>query len=256
MSGPATDGATARDPSSRAIAIRAEGLEKYFGPVPALRGVDFEVSPGEAIAVLGPNGAGKSTLLHLLAGLSRPTRGTLEVSGASKDRRRARSAIGLIGHETYLYPNLSALENLVFAGKLYGLSNPEARAAQLLHEQKLDHAAHRPVKQFSRGMAQRVSIARGLIHDPPILLLDEPFTGLDHSSATLLSERLRTLRDAGKAVVMVSHDLPRTAEVASKAIVLLRGLIVHRCSVSPLELAQLERAYREAVDPDVLGGQP
>jgi len=239
--------------AARETSIRAEGLEKHYGPVPALRGIDFEVTAGEAIAVLGPNGAGKSTLLGLLAGLSRPTRGTLEVSGASEDRRRARSAIGMIGHETYLYPNLTALENLTFTAKLYGLPDPEGRAAQLLSEQKLDHAAHRPVKQFSRGMAQRVSIARGLIHDPPILLLDEPFTGLDHSSATLLSEKLLELRDAGKAIVMVSHDLPRTAEVADKAIVLLRGRIVHSCSVSPLELAQLERAYREAVDPEALG---
>jgi heme exporter protein A len=233
--------------------IRVAGLEKSYGPVPALRGIDFDVAAGETIAVLGPNGAGKSTLLRLLAGLTRPSAGRLEVGGASDDRRRARSRIGLIGHETFLYPALTARENLIFAGNLYGLPDPEARADRLLAEQKLEHAAHRPIKQFSRGMAQRVSIARGLLHDPPILLLDEPFTGLDHSAATQLSEKLRAIRDGGKTVVLVSHDLPRSAAIANKAIVLVRGQVAHRSVLSSDQLPQLEHAYRQAVDPGTRG---
>ena len=166
-----------------------------------------------------------------------------------KDRRRARARIGLIGHETFLYPTLTARENLIFAGELYGLANPKQRADELLAEQQLEHAAHRKVKGFSRGMAQRVAIARGLIHDPPILLLDEPFTGLDHSSTEMLCAKLCGIRDAGKTIVLVSHDLALAAKIADQAILLVRGKIVHRCSGQQLTQSHLEQQYRSAVEP-------
>jgi heme exporter protein A len=232
-------------------AILVQALEKNYGPVPALRGIDLEVAEGEAIAVLGPNGAGKSTLLNLLSGLTRPNKGTLNVGVGEpcKDRRRARARIGLIGHETFLYPTLTARENLIFAGELYGLANPKQRADELLAEQQLEHAAHRKVKGFSRGMAQRVAIARGLIHDPAILLLDEPFTGLDHSSTEMLCAKLCKIRDAGKTIVLVSHDLALASKIADQAVLLVRGQIVHRCSGQQVTQSHLEQQYRSAVEP-------
>lgn len=234
-----------------APAILVQALEKNYGPVPALRGIDFEVAAGETVAVLGPNGAGKSTLLNLLSGLTRPDKGTLTVGVGEpcKDRRRARARVGLIGHETFLYPTLTARENLIFAGELYGVSNPKQRADELLAEQKLEHAAHRAVKGFSRGMAQRVAIARGLVHDPPILLMDEPFTGLDHSSTEMLCAKLCEIRDAGKTIVLVSHDLSLAAKISNQAILLVRGKIVHRCSGQQLTQDHLEQQYRSAVEP-------
>jgi len=232
-------------------AILVQALEKNYGPVPALRGIDLEVAAGEAIAVLGPNGAGKSTLLNLLSGLTRPNKGTLEIGAGEpcKDRRHARARIGLVGHETFLYPTLTARENLIFAAKLYGVANPKQRADELLAEQDLSHAAHRAVKGFSRGMAQRVAIARGLIHNPPILLLDEPFTGLDHSSTEMLCAKLCAIRDAGKTIVLVSHDLALAAKIADQAVLLVRGKIVHRCSGDQLTQSYLEQQYRNAVVP-------
>lgn len=234
-----------------APAILVQALEKNYGPVPALRGIDLEVAEGEAIAILGPNGAGKSTLLNLLSGLTRPDKGVLNVGVGEpcKDRRHARARIGLVGHETFLYPTLTARENLIFAGELYGVPDPKQRADELLAEQDLTHAAHRLVKGFSRGMAQRVAIARGLVHNPPILLLDEPFTGLDHSSTESLCARLCAIRDGGKTIVLVSHDLALAARIADQAVILKRGKVVHRCSGGQLTQSRLEQQYRNAVKP-------
>jgi len=228
-------------------AIAARGLEKRFGPVVALRSVDLEVPAGSTLALLGPNGAGKSTLLRLLAGLARPSAGTLRVGRADIDRRRARGRVGYIGHATFLYPALSARENLIFAARLHGVRDPRARADALLAAQGLEPAADRPAGSFSRGMAQRLAIARGLVHEPEILLLDEPFTGLDPAAAERLTGQLTRLRAGGRTLVLVTHELARVSRLADAAVVLARGRVVHAARGPDLEPAALEAAYLAAV---------
>jgi ABC-type multidrug transport system ATPase subunit len=237
------------------LAIAAQGLGKRFGHVHALRGVDLALERGRTLALLGPNGAGKSTLLRLLAGLARPSTGTLLVCGrdsagtSAADRRRARAAIGYLGHATLLYPDLTARENLVLAARLHGVSSPSARAAALLAEQGLGGAADRLVRNVSRGMAQRLAIARGLVHDPSIVLLDEPFTGLDPQAAEVLERQLRRLHDDGRTLVLVTHDLVRASTLADAAIVLSRGTVVHRAEgAAALAPRALENGYRRSLE--------
>ena len=203
--------------------LRARGLSKRFGPHQALAPLDLALEAGEALAVLGPNGAGKSTLLRLLAGLARPSAGSLEIGDATAGRMARRRAIGLVGHATFLYPTLTARENLVLTARLFGLDAPAERAARMLREERLDAVAERRVGALSRGQAQRVAIARALIHDPALLLLDEPWTGLDPRAAGRLSERLAGLHRAGRTLVVVTHDLARIAGLATRGLVLVRG---------------------------------
>jgi heme exporter protein A len=200
--------------------IVARGLEKRFGPVRALRALDLEVLAGSTLAVIGPNGAGKSTLLRLLSGLTRPSGGTLRVGREKGDRRSRRGQVGLIAHSSFLYPTLTARENLVL-GRAGG---------------------------FSRGMSQRLSIARGLVHDPEIVLLDEPFSGLDPRAASRLAERLGALRTAHRTVVLVTHDLARAAELADQTLMLVRGQAVALPFEANGDAQTLERHYREAVE--------
>ena len=230
-------------------AIAARGLEKRFGWAVALAGVDLVVAPGSALAVLGPNGAGKSTLLRLLAGLARPSAGCVEISGRRAHGREARAKVGLIGHETFLYPALTARENLIFAARLHALPDPGPRADRLLAEADLAGVADRPVGGLSRGMAQRVAIARGLVHDPPVVLLDEPFTGLDRRSAARLAERLAALRSERRTFVLVTHDVASAARLVDSAIVLARGRIVHRSDDRAIDSTGLDRALAAADAP-------
>jgi len=229
-------------------AIEARRLEKRFGAVMALRGIDLRVPGGSLLAVLGPNGAGKSTLLRLLAGLARPSGGSLRVGDGGPDRRRARGRIGFIGHATMLYPALTARENLLFAGRLYAVPAPGERADRLLAEHGLAEAADRPAATLSRGMAQRLAIARGLVHDPEVVLLDEPFTGLDRAGAGRLAAWLRAVREGGRTAVLVTHDLARAAELADAAVMLVRGRVAHRCGAADLVAPRLERVYLDALE--------
>ncbi len=230
------------------IDITSVGLEKEFGPVRALRGLDFEVDRGSTLAVVGPNGAGKSTLLRILAGLARPTRGNLIVQGEIAHQRSARSRVGYIGHATLLYPELTARENLLFTANLYGVSNPEQRSDQLLESQGLADVGNRLVAGFSRGMAQRVAIARGLVHDPSLVLLDEPFTGLDRKAAKQLVSELQNVRAGGRTVVVVTHDLARCLELADELLLLVKGKIGLELNCHGLSLTELESCYLEAVE--------
>jgi heme exporter protein A len=231
-----------------AAAVAARGLSKRFGPVTALSAVDLDVAAGSTLAVLGPNGAGKSTLLRLLAGLARPSAGTLRIGAGGESRPATRGRVGYVGHATFLYPALTASENLVFAARLYGVRDPVARANALLAEQGLEAVADRPAAGFSRGMAQRLAIARGLVHDPEVMLLDEPFAGLDRSSAERLTVRLRHLRDEGRTLVLVTHELAVASALADAAVVLVRGRVVHRASGEALAATVLDAAYLAAVD--------
>ena len=226
-------------------AIAAVALEKHFGPVVALRPLDLCVEAGELLALLGPNGAGKSTLLRLLAGLARPSAGTLRVgpSAAGSDRRERRREVGLVGHASLLYPALTARENLILAGRLFGVAQPAERAAALLAGDDLEVVADRRAGELSRGLAQRVAIARALVHDPPILLLDEPFSGLDPRAAEALAGRLEGLRGARRTIVLATHDLDRAAQLADRALLLVRGFSALLAGEVARDRAALERRY-------------
>lgn len=227
-------------------AVAADGLEKRFGASVALAGIDLDVAAGGSLAVLGPNGAGKSTLLRLMAGLARPTAGSLTIGGAPADRREARARVGYIGHATLLYPALTARENLIFAGRLHGVADAGARADALLAELELADVSDRTAGAFSRGMAQRLSIARALVHDPPVLLLDEPFTGLDRPAADRLLHRLERLHRQGRTLVLVTHDVAHAARLADAAIVLSRGRVAHTADAPSRTSGEIEAAYLTA----------
>jgi heme exporter protein A len=218
------------------LRLSGKGVEKRFGRVTALAGIDFEIAAGESVAILGANGAGKSTWLRILAGLARPSAGRFEAiasagtndgEGATKAAPLARDAlrgrIGYVGHATLLHGELTARENLVFAARLHGQAPTRAEQNALLAELGLEEVAERRVATMSRGTAQRVSIARGVVHGPDVLLLDEPFTGLDEIAATRLSAQLVRLRRAGRSLVVVTHDPQRAVELADRAIVVHRG---------------------------------
>jgi len=226
--------------------VVCQSLSKRFGRAVALDALELMVEPGEGVALLGPNGAGKSTLLRLIAGLARPSAGHLAVDGTPAHQREARARVGYIGHATLLYGELTARENLVFAGKLHGVPDPGARADELLAEEELALVAGDRVQSLSRGMSQRLAIARGLIHDPPLVLLDEPFSGLDRAAARRLTDRLQRLRAGGRTVVLVTHELSRAAELSTASLVLSRGRVVHTGRSE--DAAGLEQAYLAAVE--------
>ena len=213
------------------VRLRGEGVQKRYGRVSALRGIDFEIAGGESVAILGSNGAGKSSLLKVLSGLSRPSGGSFVASedGAATELRREelRARIGYVGHATLLYGELSARENLVFAARLHG-EHPSREALDgILEEFDLADVAERRADTFSRGMAQRLAIARAIVHAPPFLLLDEPFTGLDEASAERLQARLLAQREntggTARSLVVVTHDPRRAVALSDRALVLHRG---------------------------------
>ncbi len=221
-------------------AVSARGLVKRFGAVTALRGIDLDVERGGALAVLGRNGAGKSTLLRVLSGLARPSAGEVSIEGLPQRGGAARRVLGFVGHATMLYAELTARENLVFTGRLLGVGDPGERADHLLEEDGLTEVAHRRVGGLSRGTCQRVAIARALVHDPQVVLLDEPFTGLDRRSADRLGARLGRLRTEGRTLVLVTHEIPQVPQLAESAVVMEGGRIIHSASAPDLDPRALE----------------
>ncbi len=190
--------------------------------LPALADVTLRVPPGERLLLLGPNGAGKSTFIRVFAGLMRPARGTALVAGQTASR--ARHLVGVVAHATYLYEELTALENLRLFGELYGVDRPVARASELLDRVGLSRLGGELVGHLSRGQQQRVALARALVHDPPVLLLDEPDTGLDVAAFALLEELARA---GGRTVVLTTHDLAAGLRLGTRLAVLARGRLVH-----------------------------
>jgi ABC-type multidrug transport system ATPase subunit len=229
-----TSASPTRD-AAPAIPVRAAQLGKTIDDRPILNAIDLDLESGGFLALLGANGAGKSTLLKVLATLTGPTSGRLAMFGhtlfdaqahsrsASSAATKIRARIGLISHQTMLYHDLSARENLVFSGKLYGIPQPRLHADELLARFGLADRADDPVKSFSRGMMQRVAIARALLHDPALLLADEPFAGLDAPSAALLEATLAQLHQAGKTIILVNHDIVQSLRLAQRVVVLRRG---------------------------------
>lgn len=231
-----------------APAIEARGLVKQFGGRRALDTVDLTVPQGAFLSIFGPNGAGKTTLLRILALLSRPTRGALSLLGvdALEDPDALRPRIGLISHRSMLYGDLSAEENLAFFSALYTGSPDHARIDELLRLVELDHRRHDAVRTYSRGMQQRLSIARALINDPEIVLLDEPYSGLDPHAAELFDELIDRVR-AGRTFVMVSHDLDKGFDLCTHALILARGQVVLAAEKAGMDRAAFRDLYRATV---------
>ncbi|TGC09477.1 ABC transporter ATP-binding protein [Methanolobus halotolerans] len=211
--------------------ISARGIQRSFGKHKALRNIDLEIKKGESVAIFGPNGAGKTTLLKVLSTIIMPTKGNVIVNGIDlrRDSSSVRELIGVISHQTYLYDGLTARENLRFFGKMYGMERSllEERIRELLGHVGLLGRADDRVGAFSRGMKQRLSIARALVHRPEVLFMDEPYTGLDQRSAKAFENVLRALDKDKVTKIMVSHNIERAMQLCDRLIVMDRGEIVY-----------------------------
>lgn len=204
-------------------AVSAVDIWKFYGDYPALRGITFDVEPGACLALLGRNGAGKTTLLKILAGLSTPGKGKARIAGIAPRDSAARRQIGLLGHGIAVYDELSALENLRLFAEFYEVGNPGRAAEQWLERTGLERVKHGLVREFSRGMRQRLAIARAFLHEPSVFLLDEPFTALDDRAIALLQGLLREAQSRGCTVVMSTHQLREALELATHVALINRG---------------------------------
>ncbi len=229
--------------------IKVSRLVKRFGLKNVLRGLDFEVRQGEFVALLGPNGAGKTTFLRILASLSRPTLGEVRIAGYRLPQQAAavRRRLGVLSHQPLLYGDLTAEENLLFYGRLFGLHHLPERLDEVLAVVGLAERRADLVRTFSRGMQQRLAIARAVVHDPDILLLDEPYTGLDQDACAMLDHVLAAVVAQGRTVVMTSHDLARAGEMAGRFDVLSRGVIVASKAKGDISEGGLLAFYKEAL---------
>jgi len=229
--------------------IKVKKLVKRFGLKAILRGLDFSVESGEFVALLGPNGAGKTTFLRILATLSRPTMGHVEVAGhlLPNEAAQVRARLGVVSHLPLLYPDLTAEENLRFYGRMYGIGNMEARITEVLEMVGLDHRRKDLVRTFSRGMQQRLAIGRAVIHDPEVMLFDEPYTGLDQDASEMLDDVLRSVAAEGRTVVMTSHDLIRAEDLATRFDILSRGVIAASATSKDLKKTNLLAFYKQAL---------
>ena len=205
--------------------LEARGLQRSFGRVRIIRDLDLTLDPGESLAIIGPNGAGKTTLLRLLAGLLRPDRGEVRILGQSLrvGAHTVRSAVGFVSHQTLLYDDLTLRENLVFTARLYGLRRPVETAVAALEAAGLGERQHERPGRLSRGLQQRVAVARALVHGPRLILMDEPFTALDAAAAQGLRNDLRSRLSVGVGLVLVTHQLADAWELVSRVAVLVQG---------------------------------
>src|SRR5512141_2348391 len=217
--------------------IEVRRLVKRFGPKTVLRKLDFQVEPGEFVALLGPNGAGKTTFLRILASLSRPSMGEVKVAGYQLPGQAAavRARLGVVSHLPLLYGDRTAEENLRFYGRMYNLPALEARIHDVLEMVGLEKRRKDLVRTFSRGMQQRLAIGRAVLHDPDVMLFDEPYTGLDQDASSMLDEVLRSVAARGRTVVMTSHDLARAEDLATRFDILSRGVITASTTHGQLE---------------------
>jgi heme exporter protein A len=233
-------------------ALEVEHVSKRFGNTLALDDLGWTVERGDAVALFGPNGAGKTTLLRLCATLLRPTQGTIRVLGLDAASRgpAVRRRIAVLGHESWLYPDLSARENLRFYARLFGVADAPARVAALIEHLGLEGWSHRPVGVLSRGLLQRVALARVLLHEPELLLLDEPFTGLDLEARDWLCAILRDAHRRGVTLVMSTHDVGHGLALCTTALILRRGRIAWQGPVSGNDPASFEGRYRALTTDD------
>jgi len=231
-----------------AYAAEATHLTKSFGARKAVDDVTFSLEEGAFLSIFGPNGAGKTTLLRMLSTLTRPSSGEVRVAGIDvrEDLDQVRARIGMISHAPMLYPDLTALENLELYARLYGVEDPQKRARKMLDTVGLSVRRLDPVRTFSRGMVQRAAIARALVHDPQVVLLDEPYSGLDPHAVDIFDELIAAVR-SDRTFIMVSHDLQKGWRMCTHVLVLARGRVVSFADKEDLDFDEFARLYRETV---------
>jgi heme exporter protein A len=229
--------------------ISVHKLVKRFGMKTVLHGLDFEVQPGEFVALLGPNGAGKTTFLRILASLARPSLGEVRVAGFRLPHHAAavRARLGVVSHLPLLYGDLTAEENLRFYARMYAITDYESRINAVLEMVGLENRRRDLVRTFSRGMQQRLAIGRAVLHDPEVMLFDEPYTGLDQDASSMLDEVLRSVTEHGRTVVMTSHDLVRVEDLATRFDILSRGVIAASTGRKELHKSNLLSFYKKAL---------
>jgi heme exporter protein A len=229
--------------------IDVHKLVKRFGLKTILKGLNFKVMPGEFVAILGPNGAGKTTFLRILASLSRPTMGEVHIAGHRLPSQAAavRRRLGVVSHQPLLYGDLTAEENLRFYGRMYLIEGLDLRIDEVLEMVGLSARRRDLVRTFSRGMQQRLAIARAVLHNPEVMLFDEPHTGLDQDAAEMLDHVLKEVAALGRTVVMTSHDLAKTADLATRFDVLTRGVFAQSIQSSAINPDDLLAYYRQAI---------
>jgi len=232
-----------------APALTVDNIWKFYGDYPALRGISFTVNEGECLALLGRNGAGKTTLLRILAGLSSPGKGAVTIGGAGPRDQDTRAKIGILGHGIAVYDELSALENLRLFARFYNLPDADKAANEWLERTGLDRVKDGLVREFSRGMRQRLAVARAFLHEPSIFLLDEPFTALDDKAIAVLQGLLRDAQAKGRTIVMSTHQLREALELATHVALVNRGKLGHygtRTAEMLADPGHLYRVYGEA----------
>jgi heme exporter protein A len=230
--------------------IEIKKLTKQADNKRILSGVDLLIEKGETVAILGPNGAGKSTLLKVLATLIKPTSGRVVINemDLKKNHIQIKKIMGYLPHSSLLYDHYSPLENLVFFGNIYGVKNIEQRAVELVKEVGLSFFLNEPVKNFSRGMIQRIAIARAIVHEPEILLLDEPHTGLDQGAISILNNVILSMKQKGTTTLMVTHDFKQAAEICDRIIIVKNGKIVDDFTIENQNLGFVSEKYEQLVE--------
>ena len=230
--------------------IQLQNLVRSFGHTSALRGVNLEVPDGEFLTIVGPNGAGKTTLLRILATLLKPTAGCVRIAGldVASDAAEVRRKIGFVSHQPLVYGHLTVEENLCFCGRLYDVQGLTQRVDELVHQVGLAARRHSPARTLSRGMQQRLSVARAIIHHPSLFLLDEPYASLDQQGNRMLSDLLRKQGPIGRTVILSTHNLQQALELCDRLIILSKGQIAYQAPGSALTLAQLQEAYAQHVE--------
>jgi len=225
--------------------IKVSGLRKTYGTVDALRGIDLHIRMGEFITLFGPNGAGKTTFLKILSTIIKPSHGKVEIDGLDikEAHHDIRKKIGVISHRTFLYGDLTALENLLFYARMYDVKDADARARHLIREVGLEGRENHQVRTFSRGMEQRLSIARSLIHDPNIIYLDEPYSGLDQHAALMLRNLLKDLHTQDRTIIMTTHNITHGLEVSNRVVIQMRGRIVFEDNTKNQTHESFEKIY-------------
>jgi heme ABC exporter ATP-binding subunit CcmA len=231
--------------AANGLAIEVKNLTKFFDNHPALDGIDLTVEPGETLAIFGPNGAGKTTLIKILASIMKASAGEVFINGfdIKHNAEDVRSQIGIVSHQTFLYNNLTAYENLLFYSRMYDVADSKQRIYQVVSMVGMQLRMHDRISTLSRGMQQRLSIARCLIHKPSIILLDEPETGLDQQAISMLWGALKEDGVKKRTIVFTSHSLERGLNACDKLIILNKGKIAHLQPSKGLDLAGLEKAY-------------
>ncbi|MBN2433443.1 MAG: heme ABC exporter ATP-binding protein CcmA [Acidobacteria bacterium] len=231
------------------VLLQIKNVRKHFGHFPALRGISFDVAAGDFISIVGPNGAGKSTLLRCIATLQRPTAGTITFRGRDIFDQTAdiRRRLGYMSHTLFLYGELTGQENLNFYARLFDVPHPRERGEALLNQLGLFPYRHHTVRTYSRGMRQRLAIARVMLHEPDIFLLDEPFTGLDQHGGQGLLELLHTVKAQGRTILMISHDLDRALEISTRLHIMVQGKIRDTSTIRAGEAPLFRDRYLDVV---------